>query len=356
MAVELARLAIQGDPNSTEAIDVLLGAGLKSQDRGLLDEVYRLVDAAVARAPANERLQLFRAQALAAMDRLTAAIPELEAYCRTKQGSGNLEAIATLADLYRLTGDADRAGQWIERVEQLAPDSQIAVHARFLWLVSQERFEGLKDISSKYISAKDQDPTIVVRAASTLLSLDPLELKKEGVKLFEHAVALAPGSAEARVNLASALYQTGDFQGAEKVYRDLLGRYPNDVRVLNDLAWILQEHDRRYDEALVLANKGLGIAPDDLHLLDTRGTILSNMPSRLSEAKADFARLVEVSSPDTMRQAKALLQLGRVCAKLNDLASAKQHLEKALEIDRKMQVFTADERSEIASILQPSGT
>jgi len=48
----------------------------------------------------------------------------------------------------------------------------------------------------------------------------------------------------------------------------------------NDLAWILQEHYHRYAAALEPANRGLRLEPDELHLLDTRGTILSNLPDK----------------------------------------------------------------------------
>lgn len=92
--------------------------------------------------------------------------------------------------------------------------------------------------------------------------------------------------------------------------------------------------------------------PDELHLLDTRGVILSNMPNRLADAKRDFQRLVNLTLTDEIQQAKALLQLGRVCAKLNELAVAKQHLQKALEIDQKINVFTPEERLEIEGIIQ----
>jgi len=164
--------------------------------------------------------------------------------------------------------------------------------------------------------------------------------------------ALAPTSLDARLGLASGLYQTGDAEGAQKTYRQLLQQYPDDTRVLNDLAWVLQEHDQQYAEALDLANKGLRLAPGDLHLLDTRGTILSNMPDRLPDAKRDFDELQRQSPVGSSRQAKALLQLGRICAKLNDLTQARQYLENAMLIDQKNQVFTPDERSEIARILE----
>jgi tetratricopeptide (TPR) repeat protein len=352
MAAELAHLVLQKDPNNTEAQDVLVATALSSKDRGLLKEARALIESAIISDPNNEKLLLSRARVLVSMELPQTAIPELETYCQTKEGSSSVAAIVTLADLHRLSGDVKQAEEKIEQAERIDPNSQTVVHARFLLLVSQKRLEELAGISSAYLSAKDQNPMIVLTAASVLAALDSMELKKEGLKLYERAVTLSPTSINARIGWASTMYQTGDADRAKKIYEELLKQYPNNVQVLNDLAWILQEHDHSYTAALDLANKGLNLAPNSLHLLDTRGTILSNLPERAAEARKDFEKLVELSPPDTARRAKAFLQLGRICVKLNELAQAKQHLKDALEIDRKIDVFTTDERSEITRILQ----
>jgi len=359
MAGQLAHLVLQKDPNNTEAQDLLVAAALSSRDSSLLEEARTLIESAAGSDPTDEKLLLSRARVLVSMDLPQIAIPELEAYCQTKEGSSSVAAIVTLADLYRLSGDMDQAKQRIEQAERVDPNNQVVIHARFVWLVAQNRFEELAEISSAYLSAKEQNPTTLVRAASVLAALDSMTLKKEGLKLFEHAVALSPTSKNARLGLASTLYQTGNAERAEKIYQELLEQHPNEIQILNDLAWILQEHYHRYAAALELANRGLRLALNDValrHLLDTRGTILSNLPDRLADARNDFERLVELSTSDSREQAKALLQLGRICVKLNDLVQAKQHLENALEIDRKIDVFTTDERSEITRIVQRSGT
>jgi tetratricopeptide (TPR) repeat protein len=250
----------------------------------------------------------------------------------------------------------EKSKQKIEQTQRVDPNNQTVTHARVLWLVSQNRFEELKGISSAYISAKEQDPAMLLRAALIFANSGSSELRKEGLKLFEHAATLSPISAEARLVWASALYQSGDADRAEKIYREWLSQHPDDVRALNNLAWILQEHYQRYDAALELANKGVRLAPDDpnllRNLLDTRGTILTNLPDRLADAKNDFARLTELLPADTPDKVKTLLRLGRICAQLDDLPQAKQHLQRALEIDRKINCFTETERSEITRILQ----
>ena len=79
------------------------------------------------------------------------------------------------------------------------------------------------------------------------------------------------------------------------------------------------------------------------------------MEGRLADARIDFERLADLSPPKTRRQADALLQLGRICTKLNEHVRAKQHLERALQIDQEIDVFTTDERSEILRITEKSG-
>jgi len=354
---ELARLMLEEDPNSVEVRDEFVAVALKiGEDRSLLEEARTLIESALGSNPTDEKLLISRAHVLASLELPQDAIPELKAYCQTKEGSSSVAAIVTLADLYRISGDMDQAKQWIEQAERVHPNNQVVIHGRFLWLVAQNRFEELEEISSAYLSAKEQNPTTLIRAASTLVTLDSMTLKKEGLKLFEHAVTLLPTLKNARLGLATSLYQTGNSERAENIYQELLKQYPNDIRILNDLAWILQEHYQRYAAALELANRALRLAPDDLYVLDTRGTILSNLPDRIADAKKDFERLVKLSPPDTHQRAKGLLQLGRICAKLNEPVQAEQHLKTALEIDRNIDVFTTDERSEITRILQRSGT
>jgi len=328
MAVELGHLVLREDPNHADARDVIVQAALKSRDRNLLEEARALLQSASMVDTMDEKLLLSRTRDLIALGLHEVAIPELEAYCETKEGSSSVNALLSLHSLYRLAGDIEQSDRKIEQAERLDPNNLSVVHTRFLWLIDQKRFEELAQISSAYLSTKEQNLGIFLAAASILSAQDSPNLKKEGLKLYEHA---------------------------ENAYRELLEQNPNDVGILNNLAWTLQEHGQRYTAALELANRGLSIAPDDLHLLDTRGTILMNLAGRLVDARKDFRKLAELSPSGTQREAKTLLKLGRICAKLNDLVEAKEHLGNALEIDRKIDVFTDEERSEITRIIESGG-
>jgi predicted Zn-dependent protease len=386
MATQLANLALGIDPNNAQARDLIATAALRTADRALLQQALGLQEKALAGGPANGPLLLRRAQVLVALKEPQKAIPELEVYCGTQNGRRDVTALVMLVDLYRITGNTEKAGQTIDRAYAVDPNSQPVMHARLLCLVAEKRYDELEGMGSAYLATQAQDAAMILNAGFALLSCDSPGPKKEAVPLFERVTELSPGTIDARVGLASSLYhagqteraeairqeiwnqcrhdagvcvavasrmyQTGYAEGAEKTYRAVLQENPNDVRSLNDLAWVLQEHYQRYDEALALADRGLAVAPDDLHLLDTQATILSNLPDRLADAKRAFERQVELSPANTQRQAQALLKLGRLCAKLGDLAEARQHVKKALAIDESINVFTAAERSEIAGILE----
>ena len=152
--------------------------------------------------------------------------------------------------------------------------------------------------------------------------------------------------------LAALLYHVGKRDQAEALYREVLDSEPNNPDALNGVAWALVEIHKDFKAALPLAEKAVALAPDDPHVLDTRGVILSNLPGRLPDARKDFLKCVELTAPDSGPRAKALFRLGRVCAKLNDAGSARKYLNEAVRIDRKVRALSDRQRREAAEILE----
>lgn len=368
-AFKLARQALQGNTDNTEALSLLAGCAVAGKEPGLLEEAQTMLDSAIGRDPSSERLLLARAHVLSALGTPKLAIADLDAYCQD-EGSTSIMALVTLADLYRLSGDPERAGQWVERAKQVDPNHQAVVHARFLWLVSQNRLEELVGINSAYRAAKEQNLSTVLRSASMLAAMDSPALREDALRLFEHAVSLSPKSLEARRGWARTLSQTDKVEQARMIYEELLKEHPDDTQVLNDLAWILQEHDHEYEAALKLANRGLRLAPYNVYLRDTRGTILLHMEEQFEVARGDFEEILDIlrmqketllkEPPDdnrvlnnlTRRQAKTQMQLARICVKTEELDKAKEYWRKALEIDQGSSILTAGERSEITEGLR----
>jgi len=122
------------------------------------------------------------------------------------------------------------------------------------------------------------------------------------------------------------------------------------------LSWILAEtrgaDQAALAEALKLANEAVRLSPDNFHFLDTRGTVLARMPTRLADARADFERCVRLTAEGSMERAKAALRLGRVCVQLGDVTSGRRYLEEARVIDDRAPGLTPAERRELAAMLE----
>lgn len=354
-AFNLAREALQGDPNSVDCFMVLAEGALASRNPSLLEQTRTLFDEAIHRLPGNERLLISRARVYAGLGRPQLAIPELEAYCQSESGGGNVEALVTLVDLYRTAGQMPQAEKTFLRAEQLALNRQMVVHARLLLRIAQKRLTDLVNISQAYIHAEQQNLATSQRAASILWSLDSPELRQEGSKLLEYNATRWPESLAARLALARVHYSMGQIERAKQLYEELLEPFPQNVDVLNELAWILQQYDQNYERALELANRGVRLAPNDENLFDTRATIFAKMPGRLTEAKRDFDTLRRLCLLDHERRprlARTLLKLARVCVAQGEIGEAKKHATAASEIDAKINVFTTEEHAEMSDILK----
>jgi len=70
---------------------------------------------------------------------------------------------------------------------------------------------------------------------------------------------------------AEMALQKGRFERADELYRDAAKTSPNDVKIINNLAWVA--HKRKAKDALELAERAFALAPDNPAVLDTVGVI-----------------------------------------------------------------------------------
>jgi cellulose synthase operon protein C len=101
-----------------------------------------------------------------------------------------------------------------------------------------------------------------------------LDRKDLAAQLLEDRIAEYPDETVVRVHLARALVGIGDHPGAIREYEDLVQTLPENVVVLNNLAFLYQtEGDER---ALEYAERAHAQAPDNPAVVDTLGWVLVN--------------------------------------------------------------------------------
>ncbi|MBN1346209.1 MAG: tetratricopeptide repeat protein [Phycisphaerae bacterium] len=354
LAERLAGMALTENPYDAEAADLLIRIAAVARDTKALQEAREDLEGAVAKRPDDGRLRVSLAKALHALGQTDTAIQGLEKYVGTEPGKGDIGVFLTLVDLHRAKKDWTAVANDIQQAEKLAPEDARVTLAKVLLFADQKQYDRIVELMRTYEQAKQSDAGVILRAASILATSKPHI--KQAVELMEHVVKATPQSAEARHGLAILYYRSGDLPRAKELCRKLLEENPDNPTVLNDLAWILAEGEKNYGEALKLADKGVSLAPNQVNLRDTRGVILTHVPGRLKDARTDFQKVVDLTPADSPGRAKALLQLGRICAKLQDEAAAKQHLQESLRLDGKRPVLTDAEKAEIAGLLKGAST
>ena len=110
-----------------------------------------------------------------------------------------------------------------------------------------------------------------------------------------------------------------------------------------DVAKVIQQHKRLCN---YVSEKKLKQSLD----------ILADMinSSSAGDMRDEYEKIVELTAANNQMKASALVRLGHICIELKDLSNAAQYLQNALEINQTINVFTAEQVSEITEILQTS--
>lgn len=96
-------------------------------------------------------------------------------------------------------------------------------------------------------------------------------------------------------SISSSMLIDGQTNDAAKVMRDGLGQFPDDVEMLNNLAYVLATELDRPDEAIPLAERAAALTPAVADIQDTLGTVYMKA-KRCKEAVASFRRAFLLSS------------------------------------------------------------
>jgi tetratricopeptide (TPR) repeat protein len=223
------------------------------------------------------------------------------------------------------------------------------VRATLAQLAAKGQFDDLRTLVDTHCKRSPEDTETALQGAG-LLAVSSRHLK-DSLTVFEEVAKTTayPLSVKAKLGAATVAYQLGRTAKAKRYYRDVLARDSRNAQALNDLAWILQERDGEYREALELADRGIRESPTNVHLLDTRAVIYCKL-KRPADARRDFEMLAKRTT-DSGRKARALVQLGEVCLELRDTRSAKVHLADAKKIDAESKVLTDKQRGKLSILL-----
>jgi len=141
----------------------------------------------------------------------------------------------------------------------------------------------------------------------------------EAVRFFRDTLKTAPESPEARFGLATALTQIEHYAEAVPLLEKLLGEFPDNPALLNNLAWIMAKADDPAisdpPRALRLAREAVLLGPGDFNIWNTlaEAYLAGRQPARALRAARVALGLARADG--VMRDLTPLENLIRRCVK-----------------------------------------
>jgi tetratricopeptide (TPR) repeat protein len=357
-AWELARQALVEDPANLAAFPMLVGAALDTGAGDVLAQTETLLRERSASRPELTPAQIGLAVVLRARGETEAAIAGLEEYRQRGHGQ-ELDVLLTLSDLHRRGGDREVGHQRLQEAVAVAPDDPAVFQALLRWAAADRDFDQVTALVARYRGEHPDDVDVTLAGSMALAASERRADRESARGWLEQLVARAPRVTGAQITLGLLAHQAGDAARAERAFRDALAAEPDNADALNNLAWLLAEtraaEPAALAEALDLANQAVGLDPENVHYLDTRGEVLTRLPGRAAAARADLEKCARLTPENSGARAKAALRVAGLCAQLNEPQNTLRFAAEAADIDRGQGVLTAEERQTLNQLVEQFG-
>jgi tetratricopeptide (TPR) repeat protein len=229
------------------------------------------------------------------------------------------------------SGDKEQAQKKLDFLIQSDPNDPGPLLAQVRLLSGDELWDDLSQKVTQWHQNHPQDVATLLTAAAYLAGIEDSRARETAEKVLRMTLQSNPDSQEAMVNLAILLYTSGQTAESAQLYQRALQIDPNNLVAINNFAWILSEEQNQFQQALVLVERGLKIAPQYVDLIDTRGMVYYRL-GQFEKAIQDFNRCVELYRNSAPAKASSLFHLARALTKLGQTAKALEQLKQALDL------------------------
>ncbi|MBW8042201.1 MAG: tetratricopeptide repeat protein [Planctomycetes bacterium] len=252
--------------------------------------------------------------------------------------------IALVRALYK-NGDKTEFQKEFDSLLQSAPDDPGPLLAQVLLLKDDKFWSRLNQKTADWCRDHPEDSLTPVTIAGELATTEDIQAKKIAEDLLRDVLANHPNSLPAMNTLALLLQITGRPAESAVLYGQILTIQPDNVKAINNLAWILCENQGKRKEALKLAERGLKIAPNYIDLIDTRGVIYYRI-GQFEKARQDFNNCLKLYPKGTLAATTTHFHLGRALIKIDQKDGAINNLNRALELSTEIGGLSIEDAAE----------
>jgi tetratricopeptide (TPR) repeat protein len=321
----------------------------------------------LAHKPNDRALLLLKARAEAIRSPIL-AIPTLKVL--REVDPNNTDATLYLANVYIAVGEPEKAvnllkSQLVSRVgtaeeRRINIALAVALHKNGNKADSQKEFDSLfrseaNDLSlllaqvrllkddqlwsqlsqkvAEWYQKHPKDSRTLIDIAKNLVTSGGSEARETAEDIFGMILKNDPDSTRAMTDLAILLYTIGRPDESVLLYQRVLEFEPDNLIVINNLAWMMCEEQDKFQQALELAQRGLKMDPDYIDLIDTRGVAYYRL-GEFDKAVEDFTTCIELYPNETPASVASRFHLARTFAGLGQRNKAVEHLTQALDLNR----------------------
>lgn len=204
----------------------------------------------------------------------------------------HIQTIAKYIEIEAASGNYENAQILVEKIRQIQPQQTYSYQLEGELLRTQNDIEGAL---VAFRTAWSIQPTSVIGTKIYQILLTQTDTSA-AQDFLDEWMAYDGNDIAPKLLTAMRYQQQNNNAAAIALYEEVFIREPNNLVVLNNLAWLIQEADP--DRALLLAQRGAELYPNNAEVIDTYGWILFQQ-DKLDEAKVVLNRAFELAPNST---------------------------------------------------------
>ena len=195
----------------------------------------------------------------------------------TKDSPRDISAWFLLSQVERQAGNGQGAEDAARHIAEIDPDDARGPLAMAEAKAARGDFKGAASALDARVTAAREDDvrngTYARMAASLADVLQEGGDKRGAITVLEAALKRDPTDSALQFGLAAAYDRNAQIDDAERAFRALIAKEPDNADALNYLGYMLAEHETKLDEAVDFVKRALVVEPENPSYLDSLGWV-----------------------------------------------------------------------------------
>ncbi len=263
------------------------------------------------------------------------------------EGGNRLMVESQLVRAKYKKGEKQAAMEAFHRLIENSERKFIPLQAQIQLLIEQKDWAAFEEHIGRWPVGALYDPEFLTPLLQHLTEQVGASESGQAVveRLLKEALARHPDQTALMIIQANQYLRYEKVDAAIEAFVNVLEKEPENILVINNLAWMLTHYKQNHQEALALAQKGMKLNSNYLDLIDTLGTIYYNL-EEYDKARGYFEKCVELYPRNVAALTAAHYHYGKTLYHLNRRNDALRHINEALELNETQPGLMPDEVDE----------